>query len=124
MAILYEQESYEIRGAMIEVHQQIGAGFLESVYQECLEREFKLRSVPYRAQPKLTISYKGEMINQTYQPDFVCYGKIVVELKSVKELSPQHEAQVFNYLRAADLRLGFLVNFSSHPKVTIKRIIF
>lgn len=121
--LLYEHESYEIRGAVFEVYKQLGCGFLEAVYQECLERELRLRSVPFVAQGELRISYKGEPLVQTYKTDLVCYEKIIVELKAVKQIAPEHKAQLFHYLKATELRLGFLVNFGHHPGVEIERII-
>lgn len=124
MALLYEDEGYKIRGAIMEVHGHIGAGFLEGVYQECLEEEFTLRNIPSKSQPALNLVYKGKPLNHVYQPDFICYDKIIVEIKSVQELNHQHVAQLINYLKASDLKLGYLVNFSSHPEVTIKRFLW
>ena len=121
--ILYKEESYAIQGAVFEVYREIGCGFLEAVYQECLAREFRLRSIPFAAQTELSISYKGEKILQTYRADFVCYGKIIVELKAIKEVSNEHRAQVFNYLKASGMKLGMLVNFGHYSKATIERIV-
>jgi len=121
--ILYKEECFEIQGAIFEVYREMGSGFLEAVYQECLERELQRRGVPYESQKNLTLSYKGEPLIQSYKPDLVCSGKIIVELKAVKEIAPEHRAQVFNYLKASRLRLGLLVNFGHHPKVEIERII-
>ena len=120
--IIFKNESYAIQGAIFEVYRTIGPGFLEAVYQECLEKEFRRRDIPFAAQPELPLSYKGEPLRQTYRADLVCYDKIIVELKAVKELAPEHAAQVLNYLRATGMKLGLLVNFGSHPKVTIKRL--
>ena len=94
------------------------------VYQECLERELVRRDIPFVAQPELWLSYKGERLRQTYMPDFVCFDKIIVELKAVTEIKPEHQAQVLNYLKATGLRLGLLVNFGAYPKATIKRLAF
>ncbi len=121
--LLFERESFELRGAVYEVYQELGCGFLESVYQEALEYELDIRRVPFVAQPELQIYYKGSMLNQKYVPDLICFNSIIVELKAVKELLPEHTAQLHNYLKATGLRLGFLVNFDSHPKVEITRII-
>ena len=120
---IYKEDSFAIRGAIFEVYKIIGSGFLEPVYQECLEREFKNRSIPFQKQPDLFISYKGEVLPLTYKPDFVCYEKIIIELKAVKEISDEHRAQIHNYLRASGLRLGLLVNFGHTPRVEIERII-
>jgi len=102
----------------------MGSGFLEAVYQECLAIEFRRREIPFEAQKNLSLEYKGESLLQVYRVDFVCYGSIVVELKAVKELAPEHKAQVFNYLKATGLRLGLLVNFGHHPRAQIARIVF
>lgn len=114
MAILYPTESYAIRGAIFEVHKQKGSGFLEKVYQECLEQEFIQRGIPYEREKRIKIDYKGKVLGQEYIADFICYGKIIVECKAVKELVDIHRAQIINYLRATNLRLGFLVNFSEY----------
>jgi GxxExxY protein len=101
----------------------MGFGFLEPVYQECLERELLLRGIPHRAKPELKLAYKGAVLTQTYEPDFICYDAIIIELKAVRELAPEHAAQVLNYLKATGLKLGLLVNFASYPKATIKRYV-
>ena len=111
MALLYPEESYAIRGAIFEVHKQKGTGFLERVYQECLEREFRERAIPFEREKRIKIDYKGFELKQDYVADFVCYDKIIVECKAVKEITDTHRAQIINYLRATNLRLGFLVNF-------------
>ncbi len=121
--ILYKQECYAIQGAVFEVYREMGCGFLEAVYQECLERELKQRGIPFRSQPALKLSYKGDLLSQAYRPDFVCFDKIIVELKAVKNISNENEAQVFNYLKGSGLRLGLLVNFGHYPKATVQRIV-
>ena len=121
--ILYKDEVYAIQGAIFDVYREMGCGFLEPVYQECLEMEFKSRGIPFASQKELRLSYKGEVLNITYKPDLVCYGNIIVELKAVKEIDDIHRAQVFNYLKATGLRLGLLVNFGHYPKATVERII-
>jgi GxxExxY protein len=121
--ILFKEESFIIRGAVFEVYREMGSGFLESVYQECLEREFRNRDIPFKSQVELSLFYKGVLLHQTYKPDFICYDKIVVELKAVKETGNEHRAQVFNYLKATGFRLGLLVNFGHYPKATVERII-
>ena len=119
--ILFKNECYAIQGAIFEVYREMGSGFLESVYQECLEVEFNTRGVPFLAQPELSIVFKGTHLKQTYKPDFICYDKIIIELKAVKSIAPEHEAQLLNYLKATGVKLGLLVNFGSHPKAIIKR---
>jgi GxxExxY protein len=121
--LLYEAESYAIRGAVFEVYTEMGCGFLEAVYQECTHREFLQRNIPFIAQPELTLTYKGELLTQRYRPDFICYEKIIVELKAVNEITDQHRAQVYNYLKATGIRLGLLVNYGHFPKATIERIV-
>lgn len=119
----FRQETYVIRGAAFEVYRQMGSGFLEAVYQECLEKEFTLQKIPYLSRPKLSLTYKGEKLEQIYIPDFICYDEIILEIKSVKYLLPEHMGQVLNYIKATNLRLGLLINFGSYPKVQIKRLI-
>ena len=119
--LLYAEESYAIRGAIFEVYREMGSGFLESVYQECLEKEFNRRKLPCVSQVELKLTYKGELLLQTYKPDFVCFGKIIVELKAVKAIAPEHEAQILNYLKATGMKLGLLVNFGSYPNAEIER---
>ncbi|MDF7805905.1 GxxExxY protein [Pontiellaceae bacterium B12219] len=120
--ILYPDECYAIQGAIFAVYKEMGCGFLEAVYQECLEFEFQKRKIPLQAQPELKLAYKGDPLKQTYKPDFICYGKIITELKAVKAVAPEHKAQLINYLKATGLKLGLLVNFGSHPKAEIVRI--
>jgi len=119
---MYADEVYAIQGAVFDVYKTLGAGFLEGVYQEALELELASRCIPYKSQPEITISYKGARLHQTYRADIICYDRIILELKAVKELLPEHSAQLFNYLRATDMKLGLLVNFSHYPGADIRRI--
>lgn len=119
--LLYKEESYEIVGACMGVHRELGQGFLEPVYQEALEVEFGLRQLPFRREVELGIMFKGNMLKKKYFADFVCHGKILVELKAVKALLPEYEAQLFNYLKATGYQLGLLINFGQ-PSLTYKRI--
>ena len=121
--ILYRDESYKIMGACFEVYKTMGSGFLEPVYQECLEIELTERGIPFLAQRELRIRYKGRLLEQTYKPDFVCYDTIVVELKALSNLVGEHYAQLWNYLKATDLRLGLLVNFGHYPLLEHDRIV-
>lgn len=121
--ILFKDESYAIQGAIFEVYREMGCGFLEPVYQECLESELRLRNIPFTAQTELKLNYKGQPLQQTYKPDFICYGLIIVELKAVREIAPEHKAQVINYLRATRMKLGILVNFGAYPKATALRLV-
>ncbi len=121
--LIFEEESYRIRGAIFEVYTEMGCGFLEPVYQECLVRELTRTGIPFAAQRELELRYKDETLTQKYKPDVICYEKIIVEVKAVKQLAPEHRAQVINYLKATGLRLGLLVNFGSYPKAEIERIV-
>jgi GxxExxY protein len=120
--IIYAEESYKIIGACFEVYKEKGCGFLEAVYQECLELEFADQGIQYAAKQKLQLNYKGRVLKQTYEPDFTCYGKIILEIKAVSSLTDEHRAQLQNYLRATGHRLGLLVNFGHYPKVETERI--
>ncbi|MHC1781962.1 MAG: GxxExxY protein [Anaerolineaceae bacterium] len=122
-SILYKDEGYKIQGAVFEVSRELGCGFLESVYQECLEQEFTLQGIPFQIHVQYGLEYKGKKLNQFFIPDFVCYGKIIVELKAISETLNEHRAQVLNYLKMSGMRLGFLVNFGHYPKASIERII-
>ncbi len=122
--LAHREEVFQIQGAIFEVNRLIGAGFLEAVYQECLSLEFVTRNIPFVAAPLFPLAYKGARLRQTYQPDFVCFERVIVELKAVRAFSPEHRAQVLNYLRAANLKVGLLVNFGCTPKAAIERLIF
>jgi len=121
--IVYKLESYEIMGACFEVYKEKGCGFLESVYQECLELELTDRKIPFQAQPELAVTYKGRALKSRFKPDFICYEKIILELKAVSGLTDEHRAQVQNYLRTTGLKLGLLVNFAHYPKLEYERIV-
>ena len=121
--ILYKEESYQLVGACFEVYREKGCGFLEAVYQECLEIELQSQEIPFVPQKPLQLEYKGQPLHSAYIPDFVCYGKIVLELKAVTELTDEHRAQVQNYLKATGLKLGLLVNFGHFPKAQVERIV-
>ena len=121
--ILFKDECYAIQGAIFEVYRTMGCGFLEAVYQECLGMEFEIRSIPFVAQSQLPLSYKGRPLTQKYIPDFICYDQIIIELKAVKETTPEHKAQLINYLKATGLRVGLLVNFGAYSKATVERFV-
>jgi GxxExxY protein len=107
----------------MEVYNEMGNGFLEAVYQECLEYELSDRNLPYRSQHQLQLRFKNRTLKTGYTPDFVCYEKIIVELKGTSDLTDKHRAQVLNYLKATGLRLGLLVNFGQHGKLQYERIV-
>jgi len=119
----YEEESYRIRGAVFDVYREMGCGFLEAVYQECMEKELTKAAIPFVPQKQLELRYKGELLKQNYKPDLICFDQIIVELKAVKALTGEHRAQVHNYLRATGYSLGFLINFGHYPKAEIERIV-
>ena len=121
--LIYRDESYKIMGACFEVYKEKGCGFTEPVYQECLEIEFGRQGIPFVAQPKLELEYKGTKLEQFFIPDFVCFGSIIVELKALSKLIDEHRAQVLNYLHAMNFRLGLLINFGHYPKVEYERIV-
>ncbi len=121
--LLYKEESYKIVGAGFEVYREKGCGFLEPVYQECMEIELRLQGVPCVPKKLLALEHKSCPLRSTYQPDFVCYDKIVLELKAVTELADEHRAQLQNYLRATGLKLGLLMNFGHYPKAQVERIV-
>lgn len=119
--IVYPTESYKIMGACFKVYKELGPGFLEAVYQECLEIEFTKQDIPYCSKKELKLFYCGEELKKTYCPDFICYEKIILEIKAVSQLTDDHRAQTFNYLKATKFDLAILVNFGSHPKLEYER---
>lgn len=121
--IVFKEESYRIMGACFEVYKQMGCGFLEAVYQECLTMEFTDQQIPHRAQSLLDLRYKQRPLAQKYVPDFICFDSVIIELKAVHELTNEHRAQVHNYLKATGFKLGLLVNFGHHPQVEWERIV-
>lgn len=118
---LLQQEGYDFMAACFEVYNELGHGFLEEVYQESLELELTARGIPFTSQPKLQLFYKGKPLRKYYEADLIVIGEIVVEIKAVKTLLPEHEAQLINYLRATKKRVGYLVNFGAHPSLEWKR---
>jgi len=122
MEFLYKNEVYEIIGAAMEVHKELGRGFLEGVYQEALEHEFKIRGIPYVREPKLDIHYKELLLHKYYEVDFVCYNTIIVELKALLDVSSEYESQLLNCLKATKLKVGLLVNFGKQS-LEFKRLV-
>ena len=123
MEVLFKEECFRVMGACFEVYNDKGCGFLEAVYQECLEIELNLQGIPNQPHPELTLAYKGRTLVHTYVPDFICFGQIVVEIKAASGLDNEHRAQLHNYLKATSFRLGLLVNFGHHPGVQWERIV-
>lgn len=120
--ILFKEESYKIVGSFFEVYNEMGCGFLEAVYQESLQIEFELQGIPNAPQKHLILHYNRKKLETVYIPDFICFDSIIVEIKAVKELTNEHRAQVYNYLKATGFRLGLLVNFGEHPNLQYERI--
>ena len=123
MEIVCKEESYRIVGACFEVYKEMGGGFLETVYQECLEIELLAQQIPFKSQAELFLNYKGRPLKQRYIPDFICFDKIILEIKAVSELADLHRAQIQNYLKATGYKLGLLVNFGHYPKLEHERIV-
>ncbi|MEQ6341954.1 MAG: GxxExxY protein [Gammaproteobacteria bacterium] len=121
--VWHREECYQIQGAVFDVYREMGCGFLEAVYQECLEKELSKRGVPFVVHQELKLFYKGETLQQTYIPDFICHESIIVELKALSVTTGAHKAQVLNYLKATGMHLGLLVNFGCYPKATVERIV-
>ena len=121
--IIHKEESYKIVGAAFKVYNNLGHGFLEAVYQEALEIELQRQGIPYEREKVLKIQYDGVELKQTYKADFVCFGKIIVELKAVSTLDDAHRSQVYNYLHATGHQLGLLLNFGCPDKLEYERIV-
>ena len=123
--LLYPKESYAIIGAAFEVHRQLGCGFTEPVYQEAFAEELRLREIPFEREKVFTVVYKGKPLTKEFRADFVCYNKIIVELKAVSDFVEEHYAQVYNYLKASGMQLGLLINFSKttleHKRIPASR---
>jgi GxxExxY protein len=120
---MLEQEGYDLMGAAFEVYNEEGHGFLEDVYQECMEIELRIRNVHFESQCELKLFYKDHQLRKKYIPDFIVFDEIVVEIKAVKKLLPEHEAQLINYLKATKKRVGYLINFGRSSELEWKRII-
>jgi GxxExxY protein len=118
----HKEQTYRIIGACFEVSNEKGCGFLEAVYQECMEIELGLQHIPFASKKPLRLSYKGHPLRQTYEPDLICFDSIVVELKAVGGLTDEHRAQVINYLNATGHDVALLVNFGHYPKLEYERL--
>ena len=119
---LYKSECYDIIGCCMEVHSELGCGFLEKVYQEVLELEFRNNTIPFERESEIDIFYKAQKINQKYYADFLCFDEVILELKAVKKLDDIHFAQIMNYMKATGKRIGLLVNFGG-KSLEYKRVI-
>ncbi|MBI3922334.1 MAG: GxxExxY protein [Armatimonadetes bacterium] len=118
-----DPQTYAIIGAAMEVHRQLGHGFLEGVYQDALEIELTLRGIPFDREAEVPVDYKGRRLKSSYRADFICYGEVVVELKALAKLTNNEMAQGINYLKGTGLSRGLLVNFGA-PSLEHKRLIF
>jgi GxxExxY protein len=121
--LIYRDECYQIMGAAFEVYKLKGCGFLEAVYQECLEIEFELQGLTAAPKVPLPLDYKGRVLKSRFQADFIAFDRIIIELKAVSCLTDEHRAQVLNYLHATGHRLGLLINFGHHPKLEWERLV-
>lgn len=121
--ILFKEESFAIMGACFNVYNDKGCGFLEPVYQECTKTELAFQKIPAEPQKRLDLFYRDQKLEHFYQPDFICFGKVIVELKAVDKMTDAHRAQVLNYLNATGLKLGIIVNFGHHPDLEYERIV-
>ena len=123
MELLCRTEVFKIIGAAMEVHKELGCGFLEAVYQEALELEFQYRKIPHRREAKLDIYYKGQLLKKSYEADFICYGNVIVELKALSALTSEHESQLLNYMKSTGLKVGLLINFG-RKSLEYKRMVY
>ena len=121
--IIFKEEVYAIVGAAMDVYWQLGRGFLEPVYQEALGIEFRRRKIPFDPQQDIVILYKGEPLEKTYTADFICYGKIIIELKALEGLGGREVGQLLNYMKATRFNIGLLINFGSPVRLEWKRYV-
>ncbi len=121
--LLFKDEVYAIIGAAMDVYNHLGAGFSEAIYQEALEIEVETRKIPNNPQQEIYISYKGIKLNQFFKPDFICYDKIIVELKALDRLTSREESQLLNYLKATGMPIGLLINFGADKDLEWKRMV-
>ena len=117
----YSDETYQIICAAMEVHNTIGCGFTEPLYQEAFEQELQLREIPFQREKSFHVTYKGKELKKDFRPNFVCFDKIIVELKAVDDFADEHFAQVYNYLKATGMQVGLLINFGK-KSLDYKRI--
>ncbi|QDT61128.1 hypothetical protein SV7mr_36590 [Stieleria bergensis] len=120
---MLKQQGYDLMGAAFEVYNVLGYGMAEQIYQAALEVELRLRGIPFIAQAELEVFFKGHLLPPKYRPDLVVFGEVVVEIKALKELCTDHEAQLFNYLRITRKQVGYLINFGKKGELEWKRLI-
>ena len=119
--LIYKEESYRIIGAAIEVHNTLGYGFTEPIYQSALEKEFKLRGIDFEREKEFPLYYKEQLLDKNFRVDFFCFNKIIVELNAVSSFTDEHYAQIYNYLKATGMELGLLINFGT-TKLQFERV--
>ena len=112
-SVILKEETFQIIGACMTVHTELGSGLLEAIYQEALEEEFKILNLPHTREKQLAVFYKNKRLNKKYQADFICHKKIIVELKATSKLEKSHEAQLINYLNITRIKVGLLINFGN-----------
>ena len=118
---MWKQEGYDLMGAVFEVYNVLGYGMAEEIYQQSLEIELGLRNISYQSKADIEVAYKGQKLSTVYRPDLLVFDEIVVELKAVKTLAPEHEAQLFNYMRISKKKVGYLINFGTSKELEWKR---
>ncbi len=121
--LILKDEVYAVVGAAIEVHRELGPGFLESIYQEAMEIELKARKIPFVPQQPISVRYKDVTLKRQYFADLVCFEQIVVEIKALDRLSGTEQAQVLNYLKGTGFPVGILINFGNHGRLQWKRLV-
>lgn len=120
---MHEQLGYDVMPAAFEVYKELGHGFLEKVYSKALQRELSARGFSFQTEVEIPIHYKHQELECFYKADILVENSIILELKAVKELAPEHEAQILNYLKATEYQVGYLINFGSHPQAQWQRFI-
>ena len=118
---MLKQEGYDLMGAAFEVYNVLGYGMAEEIYQQSLEIELGLRNIPFQSKAEIEVAYKGQTLTTVFRPDLLVFSEIVVELKAVKVLAPEHEAQLFNYMRIGNKKVGYFVNFGGSKELEWKR---
>ena len=120
---MLKQEGYDLIGAALEVYNEKKGGLLEEIYQQCMEKELKLQSIPFESKKGLKVYYKGQVLDRTYVPDLYVHNAIMVELKAVSELHDEHRAQLMNYMRITQTKVGYLINFGNMKELKWERYI-
>jgi len=121
--LIYKEEVYAVVGAAMEVYNQLGPGFLESIYQEAMEIETLERKIPTKPQHNIVVLYKGKPLKKFYIADLLCYDQVIVEIKAIDTLTTREESQLINYLKATGLKVGLIINFGSHGKLEWRRLV-